>query len=263
MTLLHFKQFWCLILYQYSDRSCMGLPGSLVIFSWLSWALRSRNSSTGHIVYSMGWRLLEETQLGFDNKVELWKENISAKWRCLRWKLLTWSELWTSTPKPNKYLPEQICAPKTLQQQIGFLKRALPSNAYLSSGCKQHWANTASCSHFLYNDTIILGTRAGICSAWRSPLPWQTAASVPTIHLYLSFLGAMCACPPFPRLCWTLMIIVVWSCFFNFCPPFPGLRSLVSVHRKYWVVAHHSAKMGLRAGVGKRKQCGCACLTPV
>lgn len=58
---------------------------------------------------------------------------------------------------------------KTLQQQAGFLKRALPSSAYLSSGCKQHWANTESCSHFLYNDTNILGTRAGICSAWGSP----------------------------------------------------------------------------------------------
>lgn len=83
-----------------------------------------------------------------------------------------------------------------------------------------------------------------------APLPWQTAVNVPTVHLYLSFIGAMRACPPFPRLCWSLMITVVQaSCFLTFCPPFPGLRSLVSMHGKYWVVYYHSAKMGFRSRV--------------
>lgn len=87
-----------------------------------------------------------------------------------------------------------------------------------------------------------------------APLPWQTAVKVPTIHLSLSFLGAMSACPPFPRLCWSLMITVVWvSYFLTFCLPFPGLRSLVSIHGKHWAVAYHSAEMEFRSRVWKEE----------
>lgn len=140
---------------------------------------------------------------------------------------------------------------KTLQQQVGFLMRALPSSASLSSGCKQHWANAESCSHFLYNDTITLGTRAGICSAWRSP----------------SSLTDCCQCAhnsPLPELSWcrvclpslpTPLLITDDHCgvgillpFLTLCPPFPGLRSLVSMHSKYWVVAY-SAEMCFRSRV--------------
>lgn len=103
---------------------------------------------------------------------------------------------WTNAPKPNKYLPDRadLCASKTLQQQIVFLTRPLPSCAYLSSGCKQHWANTELCSHFLYSDTIILGTRAGICNAWRTP----------------SSLTDCCQCAlnsPLPELSWCLVCL--------------------------------------------------------
>lgn len=56
----------------------MGLSGSLGIFIWLSSALRcSRNSSNGHIVYLIGWRLLEEAQLG------LWEQGRTLGRKCL------------------------------------------------------------------------------------------------------------------------------------------------------------------------------------
>lgn len=92
-----------------------------------------------------------------------------------------------------------------------------------------------------------------------APLPWETAVYVPTIHLFLSFLGAMCACPPFPCLCWSLMITVQAPCFLTFCPPYPGLRSLVSMPGKYWVVAYHSAKMGFRSRVWEEEAL-CLCM---
>lgn len=66
--------------------------------------------------------------------------------------------------------------------------------------------------------------------------------------------------PPLPGLSWChvclpslptplLITVVQASYFLTFCPPFPGLRSLVSMHGKYWVVAYHSAEMGFRSKV--------------
>lgn len=80
-----------------------------------------------------------------------------------------------------------------------------------------------------------------------APLPWQAVVDVPTIHPCLSFLGAMCACPPLPHLCWSLWCRHLGSSLSAHLSL--GGDSLVSMHGKYWVVASHSAKLGIRSRI--------------
>lgn len=120
-SLLCFKQFWCLniLSVRWSHRSCMGLSGSLGISSWLSSALRcSRNSSTGHIVYLIGWRLLEEAQLGLWEQGRTLERKYLSKMKVFKEKSENYfyrvNSDRTNAPKPNKYLPDRadVCAPK-------------------------------------------------------------------------------------------------------------------------------------------------------
>lgn len=158
--LVCFKQFWCLnfMSLRCSDRTCTGLLGSLghlLLGQFRTRVLKQHCSTKAVDTLCACWAgiSLEETQLGLWGKAKIFSFQSFNKVKVFKEK--SGNMEWTpNEPKRSKYLPDtvDVCwsdvLQKNLQQQVGFLRRPVPSSAYLSFRGDQHWASK-SCFHFL------------------------------------------------------------------------------------------------------------------
>lgn len=161
------------------------------------------------------------------------KKKIFARWRCLKsGNILTPAEWAPNEPKPNKYSPYRAgqrwsdVLQKNLQQQAGFLRRAVPPSACLSSRRDQHWA-TESCSRFSSVADVFLGAGAQIHNAWRSSplLPDRLPSVCPQFTSTRAFLAPRV--PALPLHAFAAWWSLCCGCFTSsLCPSVPVFRSL-------------------------------------
>lgn len=173
---------------------------------------------------------------------------------------------WTPT-EPTPQSQTSICQTeqmyvlqKALQQQVGFLKRALPSSAYLSSGCKQHWV-VLSFSRQWHN---LSGNQGWNSKCLKKPLfPDRLLSMCPQFTSAWAFLVLCVLALPshtFADHWWSLWCRHLASSLSAYLSLGWDLWSLCMENTEWWLIVQQ--KWGSGAGFEKRKHCGCACLTP-